>query len=159
MERPTGDLERLAYESAQRGLDLQERLLAELRARTGGLLTASSLVASFLGPRAFSHPEPRSVAIVALVAFVVSVGASVLVLAPRRGVDFAVDGVELGKRLHDARSEAPEVYRYLLHELQKLWKSNDRRIPSFTRIYNVAAAALMVEIVALAVLLGGELIR
>jgi len=42
-----GELERLAYESSLRALDKQEQLLAELRARTGLLLAASSLAASF----------------------------------------------------------------------------------------------------------------
>ena len=41
--------ERLAYEAAQRALDKQERLIDELRSRTGLLLAAASLAASFLG--------------------------------------------------------------------------------------------------------------
>jgi hypothetical protein len=49
------DLARLAYESALRALDKQEQLLAELRARTGLLLAASSLAASFLGRPALEN--------------------------------------------------------------------------------------------------------
>jgi hypothetical protein len=45
----SGDLEKLAYDSALRALDKQEKVLEELRARTGILLATSSLAASFLG--------------------------------------------------------------------------------------------------------------
>lgn len=41
-----GEFEQLAYEAALRSLDKQERLLEELRARTGVLLAASSIAAS-----------------------------------------------------------------------------------------------------------------
>jgi hypothetical protein len=159
MQRSDGDLERLAYESALRGLDMQERLLAELRARTGGLLAASSLVASFLGQRAFSHPQPRLVAFAALVAFVVSVRAGLFVLVPRTDLDFAVDGAALYDRLHAVRAETPEIYRRLMYELQALFSANDRKLPSIARLYNVSAGALIIETAAFAVLLGGELVR
>lgn len=45
-------LENIAFASAERALDKQEKLLEELRARTGVLLAAASLAASFLGARA-----------------------------------------------------------------------------------------------------------
>jgi hypothetical protein len=56
------DLERIAYESAVRALDKQEKVLEELRARTGVLLAASSLAASLLAGRAFDdlHPVRRA---------------------------------------------------------------------------------------------------
>jgi hypothetical protein len=63
-----GEFEKLAYEAALRGLDKQEGLLEELRTRTGVLLAASSLAASFLGQQAFQNPSPRGLAITALVA-------------------------------------------------------------------------------------------
>lgn len=37
------EFERLAYEAAKTGLDKQERVVEELRARTGGLLVAGTL--------------------------------------------------------------------------------------------------------------------
>jgi hypothetical protein len=52
-----GEFEKLAYEAALRGLDKQEGLLEALRTRTGVLLAASSLAASFLGQQAFQHPR------------------------------------------------------------------------------------------------------
>jgi hypothetical protein len=84
-----GEFEKLAYEAALRGLDKQEGLLEELRTRTGVLLAASSLAASFLGQQAFQHPSPRGLAITALVAFVVSIAASVFILLPKKNLIFA----------------------------------------------------------------------
>jgi hypothetical protein len=79
-----GEFEKLAHDAALRGLDKQEGLLEELRSRTGVLLAASSLAASFLGQQAFRHPSPRALVIVALATFVISIGASVFILLPRR---------------------------------------------------------------------------
>jgi uncharacterized membrane protein YfcA len=75
--------ERLAYEAAQRALDKQERLIDELRSRTGLLLAAASLAASFLGREAFAGDPKDGLAIIALVAFLVAVAASVYVLLLR----------------------------------------------------------------------------
>jgi hypothetical protein len=62
-------LERLAYEAAQRALDKQERLLDELRNRTGLLLAAASLAASFLGREAFAGDPKDGLAVVWLASF------------------------------------------------------------------------------------------
>jgi hypothetical protein len=48
-------LAELSYEAAVRALDLQERGVEQLRARTGTLLAASSLTASFLGAQTIQH--------------------------------------------------------------------------------------------------------
>lgn len=52
----TGEFEKLAYEAALRSLDKQERLLEEMRARTGVLLAASSVAITLLGQKAFRNP-------------------------------------------------------------------------------------------------------
>jgi len=67
----TGQFEQLAHEAALRRLDKQEGVLDELRARTGILLAASSLAASFLGRQAFERPASTVIAVLALLAFVV----------------------------------------------------------------------------------------
>jgi len=77
------ELERLAYDAALRALDKQEALLDELRGRTGILLAASALAASFLGDSAVREPNVL-LAAVALGAFVLTIAASVFILVPRR---------------------------------------------------------------------------
>lgn len=153
-----GEFEKLAYDTALRGLDKQESLLEELRSRTGVLLAASSLAASFLGQQAFQHPSPRSLAIVALAAFICSIAASVFILLPKKDLIFAEAGAGLYEGLYAVRDDMAEVYRRLAYDLDRFWESNDRKIRWLTRAYTVAASALVIEILALAGLLGDNIL-
>lgn len=125
--------------------------------RTGVLLAASSLAASFLGQQAFQDPSPRGLAIVALVAFVVSIAVSVFILLPKKNLIFAEAGAGLYEGLYAFRDDMPEVYRRLAYDLDLFWDSNDTKIKWLTRAYTVAAAALVVEILSLAALLGDNI--
>jgi len=153
-----GDLERLAYEAALRALDKQEGLLEELRARTGILLAASSLAASFLGRDAFQDPGSTAVAILALAAFVVSVAASVYILMPKRELLFSQSGPALYEGLYSVRDDAPEIHRRLAYELYRFWESNDQRMRNLFRAYRIAAGALVVEILLLVALVSDTLV-
>lgn len=153
-----GDFEKLAYEAALPGLDKQESLLEELRTRTGILLAASSLAASFLGQQAFQQPSPKGLAVTALLAFVVSITTSAFILLPRRNLIFAETGARLYEGLYAFRDDMAEVYRHLAFDLDLFWESNDRTIMRLARAYTTAAMALVVEIVVLAILLGGTII-
>ncbi|MGE5282719.1 MAG: hypothetical protein ACM3N0_10445 [Chloroflexota bacterium] len=152
-----GEFEKLSYEAALRGLDKQEALLEELRTRTGVLLAASSLAASFLGQQAFQSPSPRGLAIAALAAFVVSIAACLLILLPKKNLIFAERGAGLYEGLYAVRDDMSEVYRRLAYDLDRFWDSNDGTIRWLTRAYTVAAGALVTEILALAALLGDNI--
>lgn len=152
------EFEKLAYEAALRGLDKQESLLEELRTRTGVLLAASSLAASFLGQKAFQNPSPQGLAITALVAFVASIAACVFILLPKQNLIFAEAGAGLYEGLYVVRHDMSEVYRRLAYDLDRFWESNDRKIRWLTRSYTVAAGTLVIEILSLAALLGDNII-
>jgi hypothetical protein len=147
------EFEKLAYEAALRGLDKQERLLEELRSRTGVLLGASSLAASFLGQQAFKDPRPRTLALVAILAFTSSIAASVFILLPKRNLVFAAAGPALYEGLYELREDMPEVYRRLAYSLHRFWRSNDKAIHRMARAHTFAAATLVLEIVSLVALL------
>lgn len=98
------DLAELAYEASLRRLDKQEQLLEELRARTGLLLAAASLAASFLGRPALDA-DPVLLAGLALLAFAVSMGASLYVLLPKKNLVFAV----IGSRLYEEYCCSPPL--------------------------------------------------
>jgi hypothetical protein len=118
MEAGEATCERLAYDAAQRALDKQERLLEELRSRTGLLLAAASLAASFLGREAFAEDPKRGLALVAVLAFLLSVGASVYILLPKRDkFVFALVGAGLYEGLYAVRDDLPEVFRRLAYDL------------------------------------------
>jgi tetrahydromethanopterin S-methyltransferase subunit B len=153
-----GDLEQLAHESALRALDKQERLLEELRARTGILLAASSLAASFLGDAAFGDSGPVGLAVAALLAFIVSTGASVYVLAPKRDLIFSLSGPGLYEGLYEFRDDLVEVHRRLAYDLHRFWESNDHKMTRLIHAYRAAAVALVLEILLLVALVGDTII-
>jgi len=143
------EFERLAYDAALRALDKQERLLEELRARTGVLLAASSIAASFLGQEAFRDPASSVVAVLALLAFVVSIGASVYILTPKKQLIFSQSGPGLYEGLYGVREELAEVYRRLAYDLHRFWENNDGTISRLMGTYRLAAVALVLEILLL----------
>lgn len=142
------DFARLSYEASLRSLDKQEGLLDELRARTGLLIAASSLAASFLGQPALAHAGTALV-VLALLAFALSVGSSLYVLMPKRGLVFSLAGSVLYEGLFDFRDDMAEVYRRVTYELDRFWESNDVRLQRLFLAFRVAAIALGVEVVLL----------
>jgi hypothetical protein len=141
--------ERLAYEAAQRPLDKQERVLEELRSRTGLLLAAASLAASFLGGEAFAGAPNRALGMIALAAFLIAVEASVYILLPPRDeFVFSLVGAGLYEALYTLRSDLPEVYRGLAYALHRFWTDNDRKLQTLIRVFRLGAAGLSAEVVA-----------
>jgi hypothetical protein len=155
---PDPTYERLAYEAAQRALDKQERLLEELRSRTGLLLAAASLAASFLGREAFASDPKRGFALAALLAFLVAVGASVYVLLPKsEKFIFAVVGSGLYLGLYDVKDDLAEVYRRLAYDLDRFWDANDQEMQKLFASFRFAAGGLAVETVVLIAMVSDNL--
>ena len=152
------EFERLAYEAALRSLDKQESYVEELRGRTGVLLAASSLAAPLLGKQAFQDPSSGGLVVVALTAFVLSISLDVFILLPKQGLIFAQKGWGLYEEGLLVRGDMSEVYRRLIYQLDSFWKSNDAKIEWLIQAFAIAAAALVVEILALAALLGGNIL-
>jgi hypothetical protein len=156
MAGTAGEFEKLAYEAALRGLDKQEQLLEELRARTGALLAAAALAASFLGQRAFEGPAPRGLAIAVLASFVVSIGSSVYVLLPKRALVFAGNASELYDSLYGLRDQMSEVYRRLAYDVGRFCDENEPTMERVSDACSVAAVALVGEVLTLVALLAGR---
>lgn len=138
----------LAYGAAATGLEKQERALDELRGRTGLLLAASSLSASFLGPSALDGGEPIVLAS-ALVAFAVSVGASMCVLVPRSSFTFSIFGSVVYEELYEFRDDLDEVHRRLAYDLDRFWEANDQAMQPLFSSFRIAAAAIGAEVILL----------
>lgn len=151
---------RLAYELSVRGLDNQEERLRELRARTGILLAASSLGVSFLGQGAFERAvDPSGLALIAaaLIAFIITIAASLYILMPKQGLYFSPSGVALYEQLYALIDDVAEVYRRLAYELDRGWDSNEVELMRLFRAFRMAAIALGIEIVLLVALVSGTL--
>lgn len=140
-----GDLERISYEAALRALDKQEQLVEGLRSRTVVLLGASLFVATFTAQA--SVDRAGSGAIVALVcfAFLAAMCASVVVLAPRRGLTFSLSGHATYTALYVLTDDVAEIHRRLVHELHCFWVGNDATISLLSSWYRVAVMALLLE--------------
>jgi hypothetical protein len=150
-------LAQLSYEASLRTLDRQEGLLEELRARTGLLLAASSLAVSFVGRPVFQDAD-TIVLILSLVAFAVSVGASLYVLLPKPDkFVFSLEGSIVFEELYEFRDEMPEVYRRLTYDIDRFWEENDEVLGRLLRWFQVAAVALAAEIMLLLSSLSGSL--
>jgi hypothetical protein len=151
------DLASVAFDAATRALDKQERVLEELRSRTGLLLAASSLAVAFLGRPALDGSRDAFAAL-ALAAFATSIGASVYVLIPKSTFFFALSGRYVFENLYEFRDDMPEVHRRLAYDMQRFWDSNDHVMTRLLFAFRIATAALVLEVVALLAAVSGTLL-
>lgn len=139
-------LEREAHRIAAQALSQQENALTELRARTGTLLTAASLVASFVGGQALSRHGLSIWVIVALAAFGISVVLCIYVLLPKTGLIFALDAPATYDALYGVRGDEGEIDRRLAYWLQSFREKNHPTVERLTRAFELAGFALLAEI-------------
>lgn len=137
----------LSYDAAVRALDLQERALDQLRARTGILLAASSLSASFLGGQTIQHESGLgALSGLALVSLTVSVLVCVYVLLPKEGFEFSLNAPQVYETLYEFRDDEEEVKRRLVYWLKELWQTNQDKIEALGTYFFVAAVALVLQL-------------
>jgi hypothetical protein len=140
-----GSLERLAYELSVSALRHQETSLTELRERTGTLLAASSIVASFLGARALDDGF-GALTVFGLLAFVLSVFTSVYVLFPKASFIFALRGSVLFEEELSDPGGLDETYRRLAYWLEDYHDSNQTTIERLFLAYRAATFAVLLEV-------------
>lgn len=101
-------LEEITYEAGRSALADQESLVAGVRQRTGTLLAAHALVASFLGATTVRAQGLDPLGWVAIAALVVGLVIAAILLAPWR-LRFAVDANELYDELYERASDEAEA--------------------------------------------------
>jgi hypothetical protein len=139
-------LEQTAYEIAVRTLAQQENAVNELRARTGTLLTASSLTASFFGTEAINRYGLGVLTVAGLLAFATSVVLATVILWPKPGLVFSLGGEVAYEALRAVGEDERRCYRLLTRWLQQV---HDRNEPAKARLImalTVASGALVAEI-------------
>ncbi len=143
-----GPLAELSYAAAVRALDLQERSVEQLRARTGTLLAASSLTASFLGAQTIQHSSGLgTLGDLALVALACSILLCTYVLLPKSGFVFSLNAPRMYESLFEVADDEHEVHRRLVYWLEEFWQANQAKIDALGRYYFAAAIALMLQLV------------
>lgn len=149
-----GRLEELAYGLSLRALEQQERVLEELRARTGVLLAATALVASFLGGRALASDASPWFTLPGVAAATASILLAVYLLAPKSKLEFALDGAAVYEHFAGEEVDIPEAHRTLAYWLSDTWVSNQRTIDLLVRLFTFACGALVATVLVWALALG-----
>lgn len=140
-------LAELSYEAAVRALDLQERAVEQLRARTGTLLAASSLTASFLGAQTIARSSGLGVlGGLALVSLAASIGLCVYILLPKKEFTFSLNAPQVYEQLFAVRDDEEEIRRRLVYWLEDFWQANQIKVDELGRYYLAAAVALGLQL-------------
>lgn len=145
-------LEEIAYEAGRDALADQEALVAGVRQRTGTLLAAHALVASFLGATTIREAGLEAWGWVALTSLVVGLVAAAVLLAPWK-LKFSVDVEQLYDELYEQAAGEAEAgtlgwlaragYTY-----QALREENASRVTRMSRISGALGILMVVQTLA-----------
>jgi len=140
------EIAELAYQLSLRALAQQEGRLNELRARTGTLLAAAALVASFLGATAIDKGGFDYWTALALAALVASTALATRVLLPQSGLIFALRGSALFEAETEQEVGITETYRRLAYWLEGYYDGNEPEIDSLITFYRLSVLSLLLEV-------------
>jgi len=138
---------RLAFDQSVRALNLQSSVLDDLRSRTGILLTALSLSATFLGSRALDGGFSTWTR-VAVGFFIASAGYCLGVLWPRGDWGFALNGPAiLGEYVQKQSSAGLDHMLVEIAEInQENWEQNAERLRWLFWCFRLAVLALVLQV-------------
>jgi hypothetical protein len=127
----------------------QESLVAGIRQRTGTLLAAHALVASFLGATTVKAQGLQVLGWFAVVALLLGLVAAATLLAPWR-LKFAVDARELYDELYEqAAAEAPaDTLGWLAaagYGYQSLREANSERVRDMSRLSGALGGLMVLQ--------------
>ncbi len=142
-------LEEITYEAGRQALADQESLVAGIRQRTGTLLAAHALVASFLGAATVRAQGLEGLGVVAIGALVGGLVVAAALLAPWQ-LKFAVDARDLYDELYEqAADEAKdETLGWLAaagYGYQDLREENATRVTRMSQLSGALSLLLIVQ--------------
>jgi hypothetical protein len=118
------NLEELAYNLSLSSLAEQESVLKDLRARSATLITASSLVASFIGGRAFDAVGFNGLTIPAMAAFFLTLVAPLYLVSGAEDMRFTMDGPQVYAYFATRGASLDDAYRELAERIQDVRRAN-----------------------------------
>jgi hypothetical protein len=139
---------KLAYEVSIRALEQQSSVLDELRARTGVLLAALSLSASFLGAQALKNPGFSAWSWAAIGSFAVSGLLSLRVLWPSGGWKFTANAKTIVEDVNSDKSlTLDQMYETYAEDNQEVWEENSRkRLKPLIWFFRIAVLTLVLQV-------------
>ena len=144
----TSALAKLSFDLSLRSLDQQESSLNDLRARTGTLVAAASVVTSFLGGAAIANAGFDVWSVLALIAFIASIALATWVLLPKGHLVFGVKGSALYEdEIRADVFDIAETHRRLSYWLDDFHEENDPKVKQLFAAYRAATVALLAEVV------------
>ncbi len=140
------EIARVAYAIAHAAIDEQHESVRDLRARTSALLTATSVVVSFLGARALTTSHLRGMAFLGLGVFVLSLVACLYVVVPTRTIESLTQGGALLDLTFADPDPASDAYRRLTVTCDAIAAANEAHIERLGAVFTLASAAIIVEV-------------
>ena len=145
-------LEDITYDAGRHALADQESLVAGIRQRTGTLLAAHALVASFLGGATLRDEGPSALSWLALASLVAGLIVAAILLAPWQ-LHFALDARELyyGLREQAASEGGADTFGWLAaagFTHQALHTENTARVRRMSSLSGALAALMVVQTLA-----------
>jgi hypothetical protein len=140
-------LEEITYEAGRHALSDQEALVAGIRQRTGTLLAAHALVASFLGAASIGRAGLDVWGWVALAALVLGLIVAAVLLAPW-DLTFAMDASTLYDRLYEEAEARDGGLAWLVsagYGYQGLRRQNFRKVRWMSRLSGLLSALMVIQ--------------
>lgn len=145
-------LEEIAYDAGRHALSEQESEVAGIRQRTGTLLAAHALVASFLGATTLGADGLQGWSWIALTSLFVGLVVAAVLLAPWR-LSFALDAGILYEDLHDelllaVTSDSPVWLAAAGYAYEKVRDQNVSRVRAMSVLLAVLSLVLVLQTLA-----------
>jgi hypothetical protein len=137
------DSVKLAYELSRSAVQDQTDRLSDLRTRAGTLLAAASIAGSFLG---VTKGTIDTVAVLALIAYLASLGAAIWTLLPHT-LKTEFRGTVLLQVSRQADATDDETYEAVARWLEVIRAENAAVLSKLTGWYVASAVALGIEVV------------
>lgn len=147
---PTGADPRfeLVFTESVRALTQQQESLDGLHTRAGLILSAAAITSSLFGAQTLTEASLTELSWAALGAFVLAAGAALFVLWPRSDWRFSSSATTLLEVWVDNEDADIDAMRREVAEFnQKAWEHNGDRLDMLYVAFQVASAALGVEVV------------
>jgi hypothetical protein len=140
-------VEELAFDLARESLSAQRDVLKDVRARSATLLTASSVVTSFVGGRSIDAVGLNVITAAAIVAFFFAVLPAIYVVAATAEGSFFIDGARLYADLASTDVSLQEAYIALAVEIRMARRANHPLVFRGVWSLRLGFAALILEVI------------
>jgi hypothetical protein len=140
-------VEELVFDLSLDSLSAQRDVLEDVRARSATLLTASSIVTSFVGGRAIDSTGLSVVTSGGIVAFFVTLLPAIYLLAGTTDARFSIEGARLYSDLASAEASLEEAYVALAGEIHAARRRNGPLVRHALWSLRLGFVALILEVI------------